>query len=38
MPFLYIESDFFDLIPGGTVFVEPEGAAKVDATFTERWR
>lgn len=38
MPFLYIESDFFDLIPGGTVFVEPEGAAQVDATFTERWR
>src|SRR5690606_30257795 len=38
MPFLYIESDFFDLIPGGTIFVEPEGVAKVDATFTERWR
>src|SRR5690606_25587884 len=38
MPFLYIESDFFDLIPGGPVFVEPEGVAKVDATFTERWR
>src|SRR5690606_41497789 len=35
MPFLYIESDFFDLIPGGTIFVEPEGVAKVDATFTE---
>lgn len=38
MPFVHLDSDFFDLIPGGTVFVEPEGAAKVDATFTERWR
>lgn len=38
MPFLSLASDFFDLIPGGSVIVEPNGVATVDAVFTEKWR
>lgn len=38
MPFLHLDSNFFDLKPGGEVFCEPTGAARVDATFVERWR
>ncbi|SMO93033.1 distal tail protein Dit [Melghirimyces algeriensis] len=38
MPHLSMDSDFFDLIPGGSVTVEPARITKVDATFTERWR
>lgn len=38
MPYLSRDSDFFDLVPGGSVTVEPARLTKVDATFTERWR
>lgn len=38
MPYLSRDSDFFYLIPGGSVTVEPARLTKVDATFTERWR
>lgn len=38
MPYLSRDSEFFNLIPGGSISAEPARLTKVDASFTERWR
>lgn len=38
MPYLSRDSDFFDLIPGGSVTAEPAESVVIDATYTPLWR